>query len=166
MQFLKNIVVTMFGVALLAMPNITHAASNTIIAAAFHADWCASCKQLGPTFKMVKEEYEGSPYVEFVKFDKTNEDTSSIAEIKAKAMGLEKHYLNNPKTGFVLLIDKDTKKVFGKLTKEQSAVEMAEAITAAINGEMAEIKGSGSDSMKGSGSGSKMNKGSSMKGSY
>ncbi len=127
-------------------------ASPKVIAASFHADWCGSCKALGPVFKQVKGKYVDSNVL-FVKFDKTDDGTSKQSKLLADALGIEDSYKSHQKTGFILLIDADSKEIKGKLTKVHTADEMDTILRRVLAGEsvMEEMKGSGSDKMKGSG---------------
>ena len=98
-------------------------ASPTLYAISFHADWCGSCKALGP--KMAKARGKAdldSANVLFVKLDLTDKTTSHQASLLASALGVADFYKeNNGKTGFILLVNSSTGETLGKITKDMDA---------------------------------------------
>ncbi len=95
----------------------------TLYAVAFHADWCGSCKTLGPNVIKARGQADlDNQNVLFVKLDLTDKATRSQAELMANALGLGDFYKeNNGKTGFVLLVNSKTGETVGKLTKDMSS---------------------------------------------
>ena len=103
-----------------------------VLAVAFHADWCGTCEQLeepvGETAKAV-----GDKPVLFVKLDLTNEETQAQAELLAGALGIDEVWAEHSnRTGFVLLIDRESGEVIDRLTARQSSDEMIELVDAAL----------------------------------
>jgi len=99
-----------------------------------YADWCGSCKVLDPKVKAVKAAHTLNG-LEFVTLDYTSKDPAKFYA-QAKAAGVEKAvraYLDGTvKTGQLLLVDMDDKKVIGKVTKEKSRPEIVAALKTAI----------------------------------
>ena len=98
-----------------------------LYAVKFHADYCGGCKALTPSLKTLNTKLEGDG-VEFVKFDFTSADTKAKSEKMASKLGLSELYASNKGTGYVLLVDADTKETVGKLTSMQSVDEMYSSI--------------------------------------
>ena len=98
-----------------------------LIAVKFHGDWCGSCKKMGPVFSDLQNKLDGSPVL-FVELDLTNNTTKHQAQMMAAALGLTKTYLENPGTGFILLIDAASKKVTARLTADMTFKEMSAVI--------------------------------------
>lgn len=84
----------------------------------FHADWCGTCKAMGPIFEDLSNKLDGQPIV-FYKLDFTNNTTKHQSVMMASALGLNSVLKENQGTGFMLLIDVNSKKVLQKFTKEQ-----------------------------------------------
>lgn len=103
-----------------------------IVALQFHSDHCGSCKILDPKLSQAKTELAGSPIL-FVKLDHTDDTTSQQSKLLVHALKLDSVYAKQKKSsGFVLLIDTDSNKVVGKLTKKQSPEKMTKMLTEAI----------------------------------
>jgi len=105
-----------------------------VLAVLFYADWCSSCKELEPKLNKVKRDFEGKPIL-FTRFDLTDEFTNDQAARYAALLGLENYYTENAgKTGYMLLIDSQSKKVLGRINKQDSPAEMKAALTKALSG--------------------------------
>lgn len=106
-----------------------------IIAIKFHADWCGSCKAMGPVFEELQAKYDQQPVL-FVEFDQTREFNRRQSQYLADALDLgdvwDEH---GGKTGFVLLIDAETKKVIERLGYERSLKEMGASLMDAAKGD-------------------------------
>ena len=98
-----------------------------IIAVKFHADWCGSCKRMGPVFEDLRNKYDGKPVL-FVELDLTNGTTRTQAEYLASALGFGDVYAQNNGTGFILLLDGKSRKQLDKLTADQSIKAMGAKI--------------------------------------
>jgi thiol-disulfide isomerase/thioredoxin len=108
-----------------------------VLAVLFYADWCSSCKELEPKLNKVKRDFEGKPIL-FTRFDLTDEFTNDQAARYAALLGLENYYTENAgKTGYMLLIDSQSKKVLGRINKQNSSEEMKAALTTALAGNQA-----------------------------
>jgi thiol-disulfide isomerase/thioredoxin len=101
--------------------------STKLYALTFHADYCGACKKLKPNVMELQTKTEGES-VEWVKFDFTSAESKAKSEELASELGVDDHYKENQATGFVLLVDADSKEKVGKLTSKQSSDEMYQAI--------------------------------------
>ncbi len=95
----------------------------------FHADWCGSCRALGPVLTDLTNKLDGKPVL-FTKLDFTNNSEKHQSNLLASALGIEKIVKENNGTGFLLVIDSKTKEIKAKLTKTQTVKEMAREINA------------------------------------
>jgi len=98
----------------------------------FHADWCGSCKAMGPVYEDMTNKFDKDSAL-FVKLDFTNASTSKQAEYNAAALGLNsawEQYGNT--TGFILLIDANSKKILDKLGPADNWKEMQARFKAAL----------------------------------
>jgi len=133
-----------FGVSLLSIASTVRAQQHLtaeqnvsppkLLAVLFYADWCGWCKELEPKLNKVKGDFRGQPIL-FTRFDLTNEFTNDQSARYAALLGLEKYYVDNKgDTGYMLLIDSKTKKVLGKISRQDSPQEMKAALTKALSG--------------------------------
>jgi thiol-disulfide isomerase/thioredoxin len=103
------------------------AEQTKLLALTFHADYCGACKALAPNVMDLQTKLDGQP-VQWVKFDFTSAESKAESAELASELGVADHYRKNQATGFVLLVDADTKKQVGKLTSKQSPEEMYQAV--------------------------------------
>lgn len=135
----KTIMVMMTFIILSFVPLTSYAQTDKpmLYAVSFHADWCGSCKALGP--KVIKARGKAdldNQNVLFVKLDLTNKTTRHQSSLMASALGLGDYYKNNNgKTGFILLVNSSNGEVLGKLTKDMDAGQ----ISAMINEKIAQL---------------------------
>jgi len=99
-----------------------------------YADWCGSCKVLDPKIKKVQSMGAISG-IELVTLDYTDKDADGFYG-QAQAAGVEeavKSYLDGTiKTGQLLLVDLDDKKVIGKVTKTLEPAEILTSLKDAV----------------------------------
>jgi thiol-disulfide isomerase/thioredoxin len=98
-----------------------------LFALTFHADYCGACKALKPNVMDLQSKLDGEP-VQWVKFDFTSAESKAKSEVMASKLGVADLYQENQATGFVLLVDADTKKTVGRLTSKQSSDEMYQTL--------------------------------------
>ena len=108
--------------------NIASAEKTTkLYALTFHSDYCGACKKLKPNVMELQTRAEGDA-VEWVSFDFTSAETKAKSEKLASELGVTDIYKDNQSTGFVLLVDADTKARVGKLTSRQTSDEIYQTI--------------------------------------
>lgn len=100
----------------------------TLLVVKFHADWCSSCRALGPVLPDLTNKLDGEPIL-FTRLDFTNNSTEHQAKLLGSALGIENIVEENYGTGFLLVIDSKTKEVKTRLTKDQTVKEMATKIS-------------------------------------
>lgn len=110
----------------------SQARAPKVMVIAFHADWCAGCRVLGP--KMMDDvlpSVKGEPLL-LVKLDQTDRD-SAQAEFMLAALGLGDLWAEyGGKTGFALVVDMETKKVVANLGYKQDPGAMQKSLKAAL----------------------------------
>jgi len=109
------------------------ARAPNVIVLAFHADWCAGCKVLGPKLMNdVLPALKDKPYL-FVKLDQTDRN-SKQAEYMVASLGLGKLWSEHGgKTGYALVIDAQTKQVVDTLRYTQEPTAMVSSVQNAIS---------------------------------
>jgi thiol:disulfide interchange protein len=124
-KLLAALTVVLFAIT----PVQSHAETDApqLYAVAFHADWCGSCKVLGPNVVKARGKADlDNQNVLFVKLDLTNKTTRHQSSLMAAALGISDFYTeNNGKTGFVLLVNSATGETVGKLTKDMDAGQIS-----------------------------------------
>ncbi len=104
--------------------NSVNNSSNDILLVKYHADWCGSCKTLAPILTELNAKLSGKN-VKYVELDFTDEMTTSAAKAEATKLGIASFLTEGKqKTGYVAIIDANSKKEMGRLTKTQSVSEM------------------------------------------
>ena len=98
-----------------------------LLALTFHADYCGACKALKPNVVALQPKLDGEA-VEWVKFDFTTAETKQKSRELASELGDSDIYQKNQATGFVLLVDAETKETVGRLTSSQSSDEMYKTV--------------------------------------
>lgn len=94
----------------------------------FHADWCGSCRALGPAITDLTNKLDGQAVL-FTELDFTNNSKKHQSMLLASALGLDEVVAANQGTGFILVIDSKTKEISAKLDKTQSVKEMSKIIS-------------------------------------
>ena len=93
----------------------------------FHADWCGSCRALGPAITDLSNKFDGQPVL-FTELDFTNITAKNQTLLLASALGIGGVVEEHNGTGFILVIDSKTKEVKAKLNKTQPIKEMSKII--------------------------------------
>lgn len=131
---MKNFILTLSLIVLAFVPFAANADKHdqtNLYAVAFHADWCGSCKILGPNITKARGKADlDNQNVLFVTLDLTNATTRNQSKLMAHALGLGEFYKTNAgKTGFVLLVNSKTGEILGKLTKDMDSGKITQMIT-------------------------------------
>lgn len=92
-----------------------------------HADWCAASKVIGPMFNDLKNRFDGREVL-FVDLDFTNNTSRYQSDLLATALGVDRSVKKHAGTGFILLVDAQTKQVVEKFTRRQSFEEMVNLV--------------------------------------
>jgi thiol-disulfide isomerase/thioredoxin len=127
--------------ALMIMPsNTVHSESYgkssddgpKLIAVKFHADWCGSCKAMGPILTDLTNKFDGTPVL-FLEFDLTNQSSKNQAKLHAAALGLDRLWKENSgSTGKIYLVDPASKQSVAKLDKTHTIKDMSAKIKEAL----------------------------------
>jgi thiol-disulfide isomerase/thioredoxin len=132
---MKNLfLATSLLIAMVFIPNQGYSQENSqpeLMVVKFHADWCGSCRVLGPVLTDLTNKLDGKPVL-FVKLDFTNNTSKHQTKLLASSLGIEKIVAQNNGTGFLLVVDSKTKEVKAKLTKEKSVKEMTNEINSLL----------------------------------
>jgi len=125
-----------FIVLVSILPTFSHASDPQpeVLGVLFYADWCNSCKVLDPELAKAREESNlDTESVLFVRLDLTDETTSLQSHFLASQLGIGEFYAENAgSTGFLLLVDAETKEVLTRITKTSDADEITNVIRKAI----------------------------------
>ncbi|MCG8417780.1 MAG: thioredoxin [Proteobacteria bacterium] len=133
MKTIKALSIAFVAAAVVALTGFAQAGSERstaadLMAVKFHADWCGSCKVIGPHFTNLGNKFDGKKVL-FLTLDMTNESTQRQSEYLASALGLGKVWKSHaPKTGYILLIEPKSRQIVGKLTKKDDFKAMSTAI--------------------------------------
>ena len=92
----------------------------------YHADWCGSCKALSPMLEKLNQKLSGKN-TKYVELNLTDNSTTELAKSLVKNHGIAP-LAEKQKTGFVSIIDANSKEILGKLTKTQSVDEMYQEV--------------------------------------
>ncbi|MYE88113.1 hypothetical protein F4X33_03860 [Candidatus Poribacteria bacterium] len=82
---------------------------------------------MGTIFTDLQNKFDGKPVL-FVTLDFTNRTTHYQSELLASALEMGEAYKANQGTGFILLLDSQTRDISARLTSKQTLKEMSAAI--------------------------------------
>ena len=109
----------------------TAARMPDLIAVNFYADWCGKCQAMKPAVADTEKRIAGKPVLR-VTLDQTDRE-SPQAEYLLAALGLGELWKEHAgKTGFILLVDPETRRVVGRVTSDMDAAAMVRSIDRAI----------------------------------
>jgi len=117
----------------LAIPGrAMEAAKPELLGLMFFSEHCGSCKILDPKVQAAAEEVAAEPVL-FTTFDHSDDATMAQAAMLATALGVAEVYdAQNKASGFLLLVDAESKKPVGKITRDMSEAEIETAIREAL----------------------------------
>lgn len=90
-------------------------AEPRLVAAMFRSSWCGSCRILEPRIEDIRAEYDDAT-VDFIKFDFTLGRRSGLRERAEEEGILELYDQLEGRTGFLVLMDRETGQVFEIIT--------------------------------------------------
>ncbi len=128
--------VALLALVILASPAL--AANETqepeVLGVLFYADWCGSCKVLEPEIDKARGKADlDNEAVLFVRLDLTDATRSHQASMLASSLGLGEAFAQKAgATGFMLLVDAETKEVISMVTRKSDAAAIADQVKAAI----------------------------------
>lgn len=103
-----------------------------VLALVFTAEWCAACKVLDPKLRAARTSLDEEA-VRFVILDQTNADARREATASAREGGFADVYAaHEGKTGFVLLLDADSKEILDRITSSDSEAQIRQKVRRAI----------------------------------
>jgi len=105
-----------------------------VLGVLFYADWCGSCKVLDPIIKKARGKADlDNDAILFVRLDLTDATQRHQSALMAHTLGLSDFYnKNGGATGFMLLVNAETKEVITRLTKNMNATEITKQVRNAI----------------------------------
>jgi len=103
-----------------------------ILGVLMYADWCGKCKQLDPKLSEVKPQFEDQSIL-FTQFDMTNDFTTSQSQKLAGLLGLGDLFQQHKgSTGYMVLLDAQTKEVLKTLKHDQSEEQLKKDIASVL----------------------------------
>jgi thiol:disulfide interchange protein len=109
----------------------TAARKPDLIAIELYADWCGTCKRMMPAAMEMRENTAAEPVL-WVRLDRTDRE-SKQAEYHMAALGLGELWAEHAgRTGYILLVDPETKRAVGRLTAEMDGREMTRTVEQAL----------------------------------
>ena len=108
--------------------------SPELIVLKFHADWCGSCRTMGPIVEDLQNKMDGDPVL-FLTLDLTNRSTRMQAEYLVDSLGLSDAWVGHgggKATGFLLAVDAETHQPVGVFKKNHTMKQMAAALSESI----------------------------------
>lgn len=110
----------------------TEGAAPKVIAVKLHADWCGHCKQMGAAFEEMQAKFDQEPVL-YITLDQTRDFGRKQSQYLAHTLGLDGVWKEHGgKTGFILLIDPNSRQVVQTLTHEQNLKQMGAALEEAV----------------------------------
>lgn len=106
-----------------------------VLGVLYYADWCGSCKILEPELDAARIDSElDTDAILFVRLDLTDATTSYQAELLANQLDLGGLYTENGgATGYMVLVDAETKEVISRVTTSSDSTEITSIIKGAIS---------------------------------
>ena len=120
-----------FNFTALSKPKV-EATTPKVIAMYFYADWCGACKTLDPKFEAAKAAFKNEAFL-MAKMDVTNLPTTHQSGLLASGLGLKPIFdKTGVKTGFVYLIDAESKEIVDTIKRSASEQDISAKIKAAL----------------------------------
>lgn len=97
-----------------------------LVAALFRSSWCGSCRIIEPRIEDVRENYQDAA-MEFIRFDFTLGRRESLRETAVEAGIADLYDQLEGRTGFLVLMDRETGQVFEIITTNYNRENIAAA---------------------------------------
>ena len=132
---MRLIAAVLAGLALFLGPNFVRAAWDgagpagepRLVAAMFRSSWCGACRVLEPRVDDVRDEYDGAA-IDWVRFNFTWGQRDGLRDL-AVAEGIAPLYDELAgRTGFLVLMDRETGQVFEIVTMDYDRDRIREAL--------------------------------------
>lgn len=129
------------------LPQIARSRSHeharpALLALLFRADWCSACARLEREYLPLQRSLAREPIL-FARFDFTNRESTEEARELADRLGVQRVYRQAAgKTGFVLLVDPPTKRLFDAIKISATPAQMKATFRDALD---RKLKKSGSN---------------------
>ena len=98
-----------------------------LVAAMFRSSWCGACRILEPRIDDVRPDYTDAA-IEFIRFDFTMGQRGAVRELAVEADITELYDRLVGRTGFMVLMDRETGTVFEIVTTNYDREHIREAI--------------------------------------
>lgn len=104
-----------------------------VVAVKFWHRTCPACREIDPRYAEVRDDFEEKPVL-FVTFDMSTDETRAQSQMLAESLGIGDLYRDNyGVTGFVVLVDAESRAEVGRLTTQHDQGAMKEIIDAALD---------------------------------
>ena len=119
-----------FALPLQTQAKEMHHKEPKLMGVLFYADWCGSCKTLDPLIEKARGKTGLDDMdIVFVRMDLSDNTTRAQSAMLASSLGIGDIFARNDgKTGYMALIDTDTKEIVGKIDKSMKADEISSLI--------------------------------------
>lgn len=128
---MKLILVFILGLFVTAPSLAQESEDARLVAATFRSNWCGACHVLEPKIAKVKPAFLEQP-VEFITFDFSFGQRRGLADRAAEEGILDAYEAYAGRTGFMLLLDRETGDILTQITMRQSEDQIADAIDRAL----------------------------------
>jgi thiol-disulfide isomerase/thioredoxin len=113
-------------------PSMIEAAQPELVAVKFWHRTCPACREIDPRYAEVKREFEAQPVL-FVTFDMSTEESRAQSKMLAETLGIGDLYQDNyGVTGFVVLVDPETRQEVARLTSKDDTTSMKSILADSI----------------------------------
>ena len=103
-----------------------------VVAVKFWHRTCPACREIDPRYAEVRDDFEEKPVL-FVTFDMSTDETRAQSQMLAESLGIGDLYRDNfGVTGFVVLVDAESRSEVGRLTTQHDQGAMKDIINAAL----------------------------------
>lgn len=103
-----------------------------LMAVKFWHQTCPACREIDPRFAQIRKEFADRPVL-FVTFDMSTQQSRAQSKMLAERLGIEDLYEDNfGATGYVVLVDAETRREVDRLTASQDTRTMREKLASSL----------------------------------